>query len=586
MIQKIVMMNFRGHNRTLEFGPGLNTLCGPNESGKSTVAQAISFLWLGTDSTGNKSPDHLITDGETEMLIGITTEHATVSRKKRRGQTSIIKVERHGYPAIQMNQSELAAVLKLSTDAFMSCWNAGYFMSLPQTQQLAVLGELAAVDRRALLQSMLPAHIQIPAKVKLVNPKIDADAIATERRQLQNVKSSDEGALRQLQAQLKELSGGGEVDIDSYTKGLNDLNAQLDAFDFYKKALSKYQQEKMRWGESINRKGGCEAGLMAIQLHKPEMFDVIKQTLEKNKRKSEDIRVSIKVLQDKAKPMPAEPKKPNTSFAAGSTCDKCGQVVGEAHQRLVMKHYEEDLLKYNKEAREVQTYNDRIKLGVEKGHAAMRDIDIESTQLSGQLDHMERSNRDSLKHKADLERELAEVSKLREPAAPEKPSGDEAAIRQSQLEFNTALNLARRQATQVDQLKAQENLLIEAVKVKDKQIMDYSALEYSLKNLPQMETVKILETLRVDGLSIALNEGNLSIMAGTIPYSSLSSGRKMKADLAFCGSLRRAAGSRAPSWVFCDNADLMDRWKDLLPPNVQVFAAKVDADLKELTVFT
>src|SRR5258708_1302189 len=103
MIQKIILMNFRGHNRTLEFGPNINTLCGPNESGKSTIKEAIAFVFQGTDSAGLKSPDHLITKGEDAMEAMVVTKHAKITRRKLRGQTSAIKYEMHGHEPIKLN---------------------------------------------------------------------------------------------------------------------------------------------------------------------------------------------------------------------------------------------------------------------------------------------------------------------------------------------------------------------------------------------------------------------------------------------------------------------------------------------------
>lgn len=587
MIKQIILLDFRGHNRTLVFGPGLNRLRGPNESGKSTVKEAIAFAWYGTDSSGTKNPDHLISDGRDAAEVMLVTEHAKISRRKRRGQTSAIKIERHGFPPVTMNQTELNAVLKLSLESFMSCWNVGYFMSMQSTAQLAVLAELAKVDRRALLQSMLPSGTVIPAKIKLINPKIDADAMASERRQLQNMKASDVGALEQVKIQLSQLATGADVDIESYSQSLNSVNAKLEAWDFYKRALAKYQTDKMRWGESINRKGSCEAGLLALRPVQTELIRAMEDTAEKNRRKIEDLRASIRTLTEKAKPLPPAPKKPDGLYLeADAICDKCGQKIDVAHVKHIMAGYEKELLEYNKEAREVQTHNDRLKVAIQKGNDAIRDVDIENTQLTAEIQKARASNRATEDRKVELERELADIGKIREPAAPAKPEGDETALRKDQLDLNTTLNLARRQSTQLQQLRTQQELLEAAVKTKDQQIMACGALEHSLKNLPAIEAKQLLETLHVEGVTVDLNEGNLVIMGGNIPYASLSSGRQMKVDLAFCMSLRNAGGAKAPSWVFADDSDLMDRFHQLLPYGVQVFSAEVDAELKEVQVIT
>jgi hypothetical protein len=585
MIKQIILLDFRGHTRTLDFEGGLNRLRGPNEIGKSTVKEAIAFAWLGTDSSGTKNPDHLISEGKDLSQVALVTEHVTVLRQKRRGSTSTIKLTRHGFPPVTMTQSELSALLKLSLDSFMSCWHAGYFMSLTSNARLAVLAELAKVDRRALLQSMLPEGTLIPAKVKLINPKIDADAVATERRQLQNVKASDEGGLSQVKAQLTQLSGDSDVDIESYAQALNTLNSQIESHDFYKRASSKYREEKIKWGESINRKGSLTAEKLALRIPLKAEFDGLESACASIEQKLQAVQHGMGVLKNKFKPMPAAPKKPEAP-KAGSTCGTCGQVVAETHVNHIMGSYEKLLLEHNKEAREVATFNDKVTEAMNKGQEAERGLLADSIHAKGASLTLNKLFLDNKKRLTEIEKELLALSKLTDPSAPVKPEGDEEALRKEQLEVSTALNVARRQVTQLEQLRKQEAMLIDAVKVKERQIRDLSALEHSLKNLPILEARQLLETLHVSGVTVELLEGELVVKGGNIPYPSLSSGRKMKVDLAFCMSLRKAGGPRAPSWVFVDNSDLMDSFQQLLPPGVQVFSAEVDDDLEELQVIS
>jgi hypothetical protein len=582
MIKTVSMNYFRGHCRVLEFGPNINIICGPNESGKSTVKEAFAFVWYGTDSNGN-SPDHLITKGQDKTEVSVTTQHATITRTKARGKTSVIKFARGALPPVSMNQTELEALLKLKLDTFMCCWNAGYFMSLKDVKQLAVLGELAAVDRRALLQSMLPAGTQIPAKVKLVSPKIDADAIAGERRQLQNVKASDEGALSQVRAQLSQLTAQDDVDTESYSGALNDLNAQLAAHDFYRQALAKYQTDAMRFGESLNRRGAIEAGILASKVPPPEQFKFMEDTIAQLTKKEGDVRAATVTLGKKLKPVPFPPKKP-AAPKAGSKCDACGQTVGEDHVNHIMGSYEKELLAYNKEAREIATFNEKVNATIKMGLDEAQGIMVDLTNLKSEHKQLTLSKANVEANLVKLQRELVEIQKIKEPAAPEKPPGDEKTLRQQQLDISTALNVAQRQATQLGQMREQESLLVSAIAVKERQCADYGALEQALKDLPKVETRKILETLQVEGVDVELVDGSLAISAGGIPYSSLSSGRKMKSDMSFCVSLRKAAGARAPSWLFVDDTELMDQWRYLVPADLQTFVAKVETEVDEVTV--
>jgi AAA domain len=593
MIMQIILNNFRGHNRVLNFGPNLNVLAGPNESGKSTVKEAIAFAWFGTDSFG-ASPDHLISNVASDMTVTLTTPVATVVRKKARGKTSTIKAGPVGLPGNTMNQTELNAMLAMTAESFMSCWNVGYFMNdLNAQKQLAVLGELAAVDRKALLRGQVPSHIQIPAKVKLVNPKIDADAMATERRQLQNVKASDEGALGQVRAQLSQLTSAEDVDVESYSSALNDLNAQLAAHDFYKQALAKYQTEKMRWDGAVKRKAAIDAEILAFKPPTKEQFEFVESAIKKLGKREAELRGSLEGFSQRYKAVPNAPKKP-ASLKPGSTCGTCGQVVAEGHVNHIMGAYENALIAHNKEAREVATFNDQAAEEDKAKHEELATLRADFVKLSNELAALNNTKKEGGEHHLKLQRELVELEKIKEPHAPEKPAGDEAKLREEQLKISTAVNLAKRQATQLEQLRSQEAMLIEAGKLKERQIFDYAAIEKCLRDLPALETLEILKTLEVQDVFVALKDNELCVEANGVPYKSLSDGKRKKVDLEFVKSLRRAALAdkngkpqpAVPKWIFLDNVDLIGSWRNLLPENFQVFVAKVDESLEELTVIS
>lgn len=584
MIKQLNLVNFRGHTRELMFCPGHNLLSGPNESGKSTVKEGIAFAWYGTDSSGSKSPDHLITEGQEVMEVALVTEHVTLVRRKRRGQTSTIKLTRHGYPPVTMTQTDLQNLLKISLDAFMCCWNVGYFMSLTPQSQVAVLGELARLDRRALLLSMLPEGTQVPAKVKLVNPKIDADALASERRQVQNVRASDEGALKQVQAQLAELKAAEPVDRESYEVALNKINAELESHDFYRKALVQYNKERSSWDLDVARVPDLKKELATLAPAYDMKTDPRLQEVSDLYTQVKEMRAEVEVLRAKLKPMHPPPSKPK-GLESGGTCTHCGQEITEAHAAKVMAAYEAELMQYNRAAREHQDQEDAVRGMIrslsDDAEAKIRLAVSAETAMHAQRDQAAKASGRRQVIEAELKRVAARV----EPKAPQRPAGDEEALRKEQLELNTALMLARKQSTQVEGLLAQEKLLQANLELHAAKIRGYQAIEKALLDLPGVETRKLLESLTVDGVTVNLMEGKIVVLgANQVPYPSLSSGRKMKVDLSFCRSLREAADKKAPSWIFLDNADLMDQWRELLPTGVQVFTAKVDGSKKDLTV--
>lgn len=580
MIKQLNLVDFRGHTRQLNFGPNHNVLRGPNESGKSTVKEALAFLWYGTDSAGSKNPDHLITEGASAMQISGVTSKITLERKKRRGATSTIKLTREGFPAISMTQTELQAMLKLSLDSSLSCWNTGYFMRLGQTEQMLVLGELSAVDRRALLESLLPYAMTIPAKVKLLKPLTDAEAVAGERRGVQNMLASDEGSLTQIQGQLAAWEAQESIDTESYRGRLNEIEAELHAFDFYKQALAKYQTDKVRFDTAQSYKVKLLAELGEVsKVTEPPPADV--HLLNGHLKAAEQEFKNIPELEA----LPTVPVKPKVQLEAGAQCGTCGQSIDEKHVNKIMGAYEESLIAYNKIAREVESHNDKVRVA----HAALQ------TKISGYLNEiMSRENAfksaqkiaaGAVASKHRIEDELGAIESLKAPIAPEKPAGNEDPLRKEQLDISTQLGVAAKQNSLADGLKTQAQMLMDQVQKRKVQVDELAVIEKALRSLPVIETQKLLEGLQIEGVKVELVEGKIVVCGDrNVPYPSLSSGRRMKVDLAFCASLRKAAGQRAPTWLFADDSDLMDTFVHLLPGGLQSFSAKVDGSLKELMV--
>ena len=76
VITKVVLKNFRRvRDSTIEFAPGLNILVGDNESGKTSVLEAINLAltsrWQGRYLSAELSPHFLNADGVSEYLDGL-----------------------------------------------------------------------------------------------------------------------------------------------------------------------------------------------------------------------------------------------------------------------------------------------------------------------------------------------------------------------------------------------------------------------------------------------------------------------------------------------------------------------------------
>lgn len=591
MIDQISLQNFRGHTRKLTFRPGYNTVVGKNEVGKSSIKEGIAFLWFGTDSAGTKNPDHLISVGKEAAVVAIKTPKAVITRRKKRGSTSEIKLEREGFPPLKLNQTDLSGQLQLSLETFMSCWQVGYFMSLKAVDRLKVLAEVARIDRKDLLQSILPAGTVLPTQLKYVNTKIDADVVAGLRRADQNKKTSDEGALKQVEAQYQSLSGGDAVDVDSYQAFVNELQAKVESFDNYQRLLTAYEKEKGKydsWAGSVDRIQN------AISAENKKLED-LQVSQDKTLKEEHTLQTSIDKLHEEIMKISGQfrmsglrPPTPPKTQVAGVACEHCQQMVSEDHAKSLIEKYNQELMEFNRLQREEMDHNAPLE-------ARKAELSTQHSKLSESLGTvrkqvLENSTKIKLCKESlvELEKQLDTLRKspATKPTAPTKPDGDEAALRKELTTAQGVLHTAKTFKQQLETLGAQAELYRESIQVLGANIDRYAQIEEAIKKLPLIETQKTLEKLQIKGIQLSLYEGELLVRdSGGVDYRSLSDGRRMKIDVQICLSIQAAAGPTAPKLLFIDNADLMDAHVDfVVPEGVQVIKAHVDSTVEDVEV--
>lgn len=90
MIEKVKLKNFRQHKDTvLEFIPGINTIVGENNSGKSSIPEAIEFALYGSRALRDSAKGY-ITDGEQEgsavIKLDVADNSYTVGRNSKNAE--------------------------------------------------------------------------------------------------------------------------------------------------------------------------------------------------------------------------------------------------------------------------------------------------------------------------------------------------------------------------------------------------------------------------------------------------------------------------------------------------------------------
>lgn len=148
MIEGLRIEHFKGRSGSFRFGAH-TLLTGPNESGKTSVAEAIVFGYWGTTLTGSPQTDALVTKGSKGCVVEIATDAGTVitRRKTRAGQEITV----NGNPCKQQDLDALLAEKGVTFDVFMGSFWPGYLMGLEERR------------RRSLLLSLLPRIDRVKA---------------------------------------------------------------------------------------------------------------------------------------------------------------------------------------------------------------------------------------------------------------------------------------------------------------------------------------------------------------------------------------------------------------------------------------
>ena len=577
MIVAITLRNFRGHkDKTIKFGPGVNYLVGRNEVGKTTICDAIAFCFYGTDQYGNRNPDHLITFGEEATQVVLTTDKAVFDRVKNRNSTSTVSLTRNGLPPIKMNQTELTALLGMSFDLFASLYNAGFFMELPQLKKHEVIGQIAKLDRRALLQSLVPG-VEIHAKIKFENLKIDAQVMASERRIAQNQLSSDQGALAQVETQLQEFSQElTSLDLESTKKEIESLTAHADLFDLYASDLLKYQAAMTRAREAHDDNQRLDAERRKTELE-------LKALGEENPALKDSTMVRLAQLSGEYENLymagaESLPQVPVVVELPEGNCPQCGQLVPPKLRESAANAREKALNDYNRRAREIQNRND----------ARASRMETLRKEIDGLKEHLQTLETDRAVKQA--QRELLQeklkslvTKEVVKPNPPQKPTGDEKSIRDRLADLRARFHAQQLFNQKREKLAASERLFRTSVEQKIKLVENLKQLEDALLRMPELEVRQTLEMLKTPGVEMMFLEDELVVTdAKRVPYQSLSTGRRLKISVELCKTFQRLV-PRAPQFYFIDNVDLMDTYRDILPRG-QVFVAKVDPSCADIQV--
>jgi hypothetical protein len=436
------------------------------------------------------------------------------------------------------------------------------------------------VDRKALLEKHVSNPKAIPWKlIKLKSPKIDADSIARERRQLQNQLSAHMGAMNEVSA--GDIQSRATLNDDEIRQGeslIRPLEAQAEMCSIYRRELQTYENQLAR--HEVEAKNYSEAARSLEKINLELQSLAVPSPVDLDAQKKIDAYLAhARETEGKKQPAPAIPTF--KEMPEGS-CPKCGQIVPEKLKEHMAHEKDQALMAYNQKAREVADLNTQLSQIAEDDRKKAEEIQSEGVRKSNAL-YAYNSKKQS------LEGQRQSIQKLVAPVAPHKPEAPECFVQESQItqqlsDLKAKISGAKLFISQRETNRRRHEELSKEVAVINQQLLPLEEVESVLKRLPEIEIQETKDKLAIPGVEVKLVEGALDVRVNRIPYPSLSSGRKIKTDFLWATKIQELLTNRAPGFYFCDDSDLVDRFEGYLPQGAQVFFACVHPDLKELRV--
>jgi exonuclease SbcC len=153
MLLKLKLTNFRQHKNTiLEFVPGINTIVGENNSGKSTIPEAIEFGLYGSRALRD-SAKGFITDGESDgsavVKLSINEDLYTVGRNSKNAE-----LRKNGVLEGQYKENVSKDVCTI-TGVNQTGFRLGHYV---RQKELAAFSNMRPGKRHETIEKMLKVH--------------------------------------------------------------------------------------------------------------------------------------------------------------------------------------------------------------------------------------------------------------------------------------------------------------------------------------------------------------------------------------------------------------------------------------------
>lgn len=341
-ITRLTLTGFKCYKDTTSFDFGDTTfITASNGQGKSSIADALAFAFVGTPFFGDKGLDRLQNKFAQEMTVSVdfaddNGENHTLTRSRKRDTTAIT------YDGITVKQSDLNEAFG-GKDVFLSILNPLYFIDM--------LGD----SGKSLLEKLLPTvkHEDVLAALPSSSREILAEQhISSPETFIKNRRSE----LKKLDEKLISYRGQQELldyQSDERKTKLNELGAAIDDIAREMAALDEIRDngidmsaEEIKLDELRQQRSellveASSGGDKALR----EIMDEIKATEKAitqltEKQYKSDYTTQIAEAEASLKTLYSEHAKMSKSLenaVVGYTCPTCATVITEKNVGAVRK---------------------------------------------------------------------------------------------------------------------------------------------------------------------------------------------------------------------------------------------------------
>lgn len=347
-ITRLALAGFKCFENPVSFDFGdMTFITASNGQGKSSIADAIAFAFVGTPFFGDKGLDRLQNKNMREMTVSVDfvddkgKSHNLTRTRKR--DTSI------AYDGITVRQSDLNKVFG-GRDIFLSILNPLYFINVLGESGKGMLEKLLPVVKHEDVMAALPISSQkILSDKSLLSPEVFIKNRRSELKELNDTLISYRGQKELQDFQREERT----AKLEELKASVDDISSEMEELSMIREEGRNPEEEKV----TLEKLRGQRAALLSEAADSndekamQELLREIKETEKSIAKQSAQqyqpsFTVQIAEAEAQLNALRAEFNSQKNAFvdiAAGHQCPVCGMVVTEENAAAVREEMQKKL---------------------------------------------------------------------------------------------------------------------------------------------------------------------------------------------------------------------------------------------------